>query len=176
MKTLLTGACLFWAWNGFRDEIRWTFSWEAILAGLGVFLLWIGLDGFYPHIGQSSFNPYQEAGGRFVCGLLAFRIIGAVLVVPVMEEVFWRSFALRFVVDRDFLALPLGVFSWYSFGVNVILFGFEHHRWLAGILAGAVYTVLLYRTKNLFVPILSHAVTNLLLAGYVICTGNWTFW
>jgi len=176
VKTLLTAGCLAWAWNGFKGEIRVTFSGEAVLAGVFVFFCWIGLDGLYPHAGQSAFNPYLEAPGHIVYLVMAVRILGAVLVVPLMEEVFWRSFALRFVLRKDFLALPLGSFSWYAFVLNVVLFGLEHHRWLAGILAGAVYALLLHRSKNLFIPILAHAVTNLLLAIYVVFSGNWSFW
>lgn len=175
-KTVLTGACLVWAWNGFREEIRFQFSWAAVVAGILVFALWVGLDDLYPHIGQSAFNPYQEADGNAVYVLIAFRLIGAVLVVPVMEEVFWRSFALRFIVRTDFRAVPLGRFSWYPFVLIAVLFGLEHHRWLAGILAGVVYAWLLYRSKNLFAPTLSHAVTNLLLGAYVLCSGEWSFW
>jgi uncharacterized protein len=176
LKTILTAACLVWAWNGFRSEIRFRFSWTAVLAGVFVFACWVGLDGLYPHLGESAFNPYQEAEGATVYVLVAFRLIGAALVVPVMEEVFWRSFALRFVLQSNFKDIPLGKFSWYSFVLIAILFGFEHHRWLAGILAGMVYAFLLYRSKNLFEPILSHAVTNFLLGAYVLYTGEWSYW
>jgi hypothetical protein len=176
LKTILTAICLVWAWKGFKEEIHFRFSGTAVLAGILVVVLWIALDPLYPHIGGSEFNPYQEAQGSAVYLVIAFRLAGASLVVPVMEEVFWRSFALRFIVRADFQSIPLGQFSWYSFIVITLLFGFEHHRWLAGILAGAVYAALLYRSKNLFDPILSHAVTNFLLGIYVLSTQNWSFW
>jgi hypothetical protein len=108
--------------------------------------------------------------------LIAFRLGGAALVVPVMEELFWRSFALRFLISSDFRSVPLGKFSWYSFIVVSILFGLEHHEWLSGMLAGMIYALVLYRTRNLFDPILAHAVTNLLLGVYVLTTGSWSFW
>lgn len=174
LKTTLTGLCLAWMWKGFREEIQFSFSWTAVLAGIVVFVLWVGLDDLYPHLGQSAFNPYEEAGSVHV--LIAFRLIGAVLVVPLAEEVFWRSFALRFILRSDFRSVPLGRFSWYSFLLIAVLFGLEHHRWLAGILAGMVYAGLLYRSKNLFHPILSHAVTNLLLGVYVLYSQQWTLW
>jgi len=175
-KTLLVGVSLVMLRRSFEGEIRATFSLEAVLAGVAVFGAWILLDGLYPHIGRSAFNPYAEAAGGAAIAYIIFRMLGAVLVVPVMEEIFWRSFALRFVLRSDFRSVPLGRFSWYGFILVSLLFGLEHHRWLAGIVAGLVYAGLLFRSRNLFVPILSHAVTNLLLGVYVLATQQWTFW
>ena len=107
---------------------------------------------------------------------LAFRLAGAAIVIPLAEELFWRSFALRFLEKSAFKSIPLGQFSWFSFILVSLAFGLEHHRWLPGIIAGLAYAGLLYRTKNLFSPILSHAVTNLLLGVYVLSTGRWEFW
>lgn len=176
VKTLAVALALAWFWKSYKDEIRFVISFEAIIGGFIVFALWVLLDGYYPHLGESSFNPYDEAGGGLLYLVVAFRLIGAALVVPVMEEVFWRSFAMRFVMETHFKKIPLGQFSWFSFILISILFGLEHHRWLAGIVAGIVYGALLCRSKNLFVPILSHAVTNLLLGVYVLWTKQWSFW
>ena len=176
IKTVLTGLCLAWAWKAFAKEIQFVFNWPAILSGILVFVIWIGLNDLYPHIGHSHFNPYEEAVGNVVYVIIAFRLIGASVVVPVMEEVFWRSFALRFLIKSDFRSVPLGQFSWYSFIIIALLFGIEHYEWLSGILAGMIYAGLLYRSKNLFIPILSHAVTNLLLGIYVLSTQQWAFW
>jgi len=87
-------------------------------------------------------------------------------------ELFWRSFVLRFAIRSDFKSAPLGQFSWFSFIFVSLLFGFEHDRWLVGIFAGMVYAGVLYRSKNLFDPILSHTITNFLLGFYVISTIN----
>lgn len=175
-KTFVAGAMLVIFWPVFRREIQWTFDGLAVAAGIGVFLIWIAFEGFYPQIGHSSFDPYTVAGQSTVIGVIGIRLFGAVMVVPLMEEIFWRSFVMRFLVASRFKSVPLGQFTWYSFIITAIAFGFEHHRWLPGILAGIVYAALLYRTRNLFSPILAHAVTNLLLGVYVIHTGQWTYW
>jgi CAAX prenyl protease-like protein len=99
-----------------------------------------------------------------------------VLVVPLMEELFWRSFLLRYLIDQNFESVPVGSFTWPSFLVTTVLFGLEHHFLVAGMLAGAIYSLLLYRTRSLAQCVLAHAVTNLALAGYVLYTGNWYFW
>lgn len=176
LKTLVVGAILVVFWPILRREIRWTFDGLAVAAGIGVFLIWIVLEGLYPQIAHSLFDPYTIAGQSTVIGVIGIRIFGAVMVVPLVEEIFWRSFVMRFLVASRFKSVPLGQFTWYSFIITAIAFGFEHHRWLPGIVAGIVYAAVLYRTRNLFSPILAHAVTNLLLGVYVIHTGQWTYW
>ncbi len=176
IKTVLVAATLIYFWNVYKQEIKFSFSWLAVISGVFVFFIWVLPEGLYPQIGHSEFNPYEQATGYGVYFVISFRLIGATLVVPLMEELFWRSFALRFVIKSDFKSLPLGQFSWFSFIFISILFGFEHHRWLVGIFAGMVYSGLLYRSKNLFDPILSHAITNFLLGIYVVSTHQWSFW
>ncbi len=83
---------------------------------------------------------------------------------------------MRFAIKSDFKSIPLGQFSWFSFIFIAFLFGFEHYRWLPGIIAGMVYAGVLYRRKDLFESILSHATTNLLLGIYVLATHHWSFW
>jgi hypothetical protein len=175
-KVLITAVALIGYWRRVRAEFHVAHVGLSLVSGTAVYALWVLLEGHYPQIGASAFNPHLEAGGPWVGGLLAFRLAGAVLVVPIMEELFWRSFALRMLVDPDFRHVPLGHFSWFSFLVVAVAFGFEHHRWLPGILAGMIYAGVLYRTRNLFVPTLSHATTNLLLGVHVMLTGQWFYW
>ena len=176
IKTILVATSLIYFWNAYKQEIRFTFSWLAVISGVVVFVIWVLPEGLYPQIGHSEFNPYAQASGYGVYFLIAFRLVGAALVVPIMEELFWRSFVLRYAIKSDFKSVPLGQFSWFSFILISLLFGFEHHRWLVGIVAGMVYAGVLYRRKNLFEPILSHAITNFLLGLYVVSTHQWYFW
>jgi len=176
IKTVVVAASLIYFWKVYRDEIRFSFDWLAPLSGVFVFIIWVLPEGYYPQMGHSEFNPHEYASGYGVFLLIAVRLAGASLVVPVMEELFWRSFALRFAIDTDFKSVSLGQFSWFSFIFISALFGLEHHRWLVGIIAGLVYAGVLYRSKNLFSPILSHGITNFLLGLYVIFTHKWSFW
>ena len=176
IKTIIVALSLIYYWNGYKHEIKLSFDWLAALSGVAVFFIWILPEGLYPQIGNSEFNPYALTNGHSVYFAIVFRLIGAALVVPLMEELFWRSFALRFVIKPDFKSLPLGYFSWFSFIFVSIIFGFAHHRWLVGIVAGMVYAGLLYRKKNLFDSIISHSITNLLLGIYVLATQQWSFW
>ena len=105
------------------------------------------------------------------CGMF-----GAVIVVPIMEELFWRSFLIRYLVTPTFTTVRLGTFTPLSGGATVVLFGLEHHLWLAGMMAGAIYNLLLYKTRRLWPCILAHAITNLLLGIHVLVTGEWHWW
>jgi uncharacterized protein len=176
VKTVLVASSLIYFWNAYKQEIRFSFSWLPVISGILVFFIWVVFEGMYPQIGHSEFNPYDYASGYGVYFIITFRLIGATLVVPLMEELFWRSFALRFAIKSDFKSVPLGQFSWFSFIFISILFGLEHERWLVGIFAGMVYSGTLYRSKNLFDPILSHTITNFLLGMYVLLTHQWSFW
>jgi hypothetical protein len=178
LKTVLVAACLIYYRAAYKSEIRFRIRPLDIAAGILVFLVWIGLEGIYPLLGSpAGFDPYAVSGGPAAAtAAIAVRLLGAALVVPIMEELFWRSFAMRFLIHSNFLSLALGRFTWFSFLTVSLAFGLEHHRWLPGIIAGLVYAGLLCRSKNLFSPILAHGVTNLLLGIYVICSQQWAFW
>ncbi|MCK5311634.1 MAG: CAAX prenyl protease-related protein [Desulfobacteraceae bacterium] len=177
VKAIVTTIVLVFIWKYVKNEVCFEFDLIAVIGGIIVFLFWTGLEGVYPLIGNPiGFNPWELSSGSFVYILIVFRLFGASLVVPIIEELFWRSFALRFLIDTNFLNIRPGTFSVFSFILVSISFGFEHYRWLPGILAGFVYALCYYRTRNLFSPILAHAVTNLLLGIYVLWSGHWSFW
>ncbi len=160
-----------------RDLSRIGANAVSIFTGFIVFILWINMDWRIGTIGNTQgFNP-NLLPGSFTQTILAIsRIFGAVLVVPVMEELFWRSFLIRYIINQDFEKVPLGKFTWSSFVITTVLFGFEHNFFLAGIMAGIAYNLLFYYTKSLSQCVLAHAVTNLALGLYVLCTGKWYFW
>ena len=149
----------------------------SLLLGVLVFALWINLDGFAFNVtpGQ-GFNPnvFDDTSLRTI--MIGARLAGAVLLVPIMEELFWRSFLIRYLITQDFSKAPIGQFTWASCVITVVLFGLEHNLILAGLTAGLAYNLLLYYTRSIFHCILAHAITNLLLGVYVLQTGHWHFW
>lgn len=147
------------------------------LWGLAVFFLWINMDWTAGSIGAAAgYNPLNSESPGMKAALIAFRVFGAVIVVPIMEELFWRSFLLRYIIDSKFMGVQIGHFTFPSFLISSILFGLEHSFIFAGIMAGIAYNLLLYRTKSIACCIVSHSVTNLALAIYVLLTGKWHFW
>jgi CAAX prenyl protease-like protein len=147
----------------------------AVATGVLVLVLWVSLDAGWMIFGSpSGFDPRSE--GRIDWLLVAIRIAGAALVVPLMEELFWRSFLMRWIVAPNFDSVEPSQLGLKSFIITVLLFGFEHNLWLAGIVAGAAYSLLYMRHRSLWSPILAHAVTNGLLGLWVVRTGNWSYW
>jgi uncharacterized protein len=148
-----------------------------VAIGIATFGLWVFMDWTLTLAGHpAGFDPRLLPAGMVRVVLTLVRVAGAVLVVPLMEELFWRSFLLRYLVAADFKSVPLGTFTWSSFLVTAVLFGLEHHFFFAGVMAGVVYSLILYKTRSIAHCVLAHAVTNLALAFYVLYTGKWYFW
>jgi len=163
-----------WHFNDFRSLGHTALS---IGAGLLIFALWIRMD--WPFLSPSpppGYDPTLMEDSTLRILLIGSRLFGAVLVVPVMEELFWRSFLLRYLIDRDFSRVAVGLFTWPSFLITAILFGLEHHYILAGIMAAIVFNLLLYHTRSIAQCTLAHAVANLALGIYVLQSGQWRFW
>lgn len=189
-KTLAGAGMLAVVWRH-AAELEWRLSWEAVLAGVGVFGIWVGLDGHYPttqallekwHLakpaGRPGWNPNVAFGSDsglaiFFC---AVRIAGSALVVPFIEEVFYRSFVYRFIAAKEFLSIPLQRFIPMPFFVTSLLFGFAHQEWLAGMLCGLCYQGLVIRKGRLGDAVTAHGITNLLLGLWVVWKGAWHFW
>jgi len=163
-KRSYNDAAISWAWG--------------ILIGLVAIVIWIGIDPYYPKMGKAVvFDPtvaIQSVAQRNL--FFACRVFGAVIVVPVMEELFWRAFLIRWLVNEDFQSVAVGTFSWMSFGITVALFGAEHYQWLAGLICGALYNWLYYKRKDVFACVVAHAVSNAALAAWVLARGDWKFW
>lgn len=182
VKTVLVAVVLFLLWNRYTEiDIRQGVSWKNIsiglLAGVIVFVLWINMNwGFATLSEPKEFNPFLFHNPLLLYFIISFRLFGAAVVVPVFEELFWRSFVIRYIISPRFESVPIGKFTWLSFIIASILFGLEHNLWLAGIMAGVSYSLVLYYTRSLIVAIFSHGITNLLLGIYVLSTGNWQFW
>lgn len=152
-------------------------AWGASVAvGAAVLVLWLALDQPWATMGTArGFDP-GAAGGGYDWALIAARIAGAALVVPVMEELFWRSFVMRWIDRQDFLAVAPAAVTLKALVISSVLFGLEHHLWLAGIVAGLAYGELYRRTGTLWAPVIAHAVTNALLGAWVLATQSWHLW
>jgi uncharacterized protein len=124
----------------------------------------------------AGYDPYriQEPLARNF--LIFSRLAGASLIVPVMEELFWRSFLLRYLINNEFTRVAVGTFTWGSFLAITLLFGAEHDYLLAGMMAGIAYNLLAVYTRSIAQCVLAHGVTNLILGIYVLTSGKWQFW
>ena len=148
----------------------------AVVAGVAVFLIWVALHQSGAVLTTSERFVPLLADGSLDWPKALLRLAGLGLVVPVMEEIFWRSLILRWIEKHDFLTVPPGQVGFGAFAITTILFAVEHDQWMAGAIAGIVYNLLYMRSGNLWVPIVSHAVTNCLLGAWVIYSRSWQYW
>ena len=188
---MAVGACvLAWVWPHIR-ELRWSLNIPSLLVGTGVFAIWVGLDGYYPTLTEvfSHKNPSAESDPvwnpfTFFSGspgwawfYVGIRIVGTMLVVPPIEEAFYRSLIYRAIASPDFERFPLSHFSAKAFVLTSLVFGLMHpNQWVAGILCGLAYQGLVLRCGHLGEAVAAHAVTNLLLGIWVVWKGAWHFW
>lgn len=151
--------------------------WLALAAGLLVLGIWLLLDSGIFVLGQSGSGFEPRAGdGSIDWSLALMRLAGSALVVPLMEELFWRSLVMRWLEEADFSALDPARIGLRAVLLSSLVFGLEHSQWAAGMLAGLVYGWLYVRSGNLWIPIAAHAVTNAGLGVWVLATGAWFFW
>ncbi len=191
VKTVVVAAALIILWPHYT-KIRWNYWWLGIIFGIVGIVQWIGMQlllqkyfaFFRP--GGNSFDPFaffSGAGERdgFIVernAFIAFRWAAAVLVVPVMEELFWRDFLWRQILaPNDFKLAAVGEWAWTPFLIVSAAFGTVHGNWwLTAIVWALLIGILLVKTKSLGACIIMHATANLLLGAYVLYTHDWSFW
>ena len=141
-----------------------------------VFLLWLTLE---PNVDSSKTELARglaELSAWSATVWLTFRVLGSVIVVPLVEELAFRGYLLRKLIAQDFENVRLGQFTWLSFIMSSVLFGLLHGRWLAGTLAGMAYALAVYRRGQLGDAVLAHITTNALIAICVLVQGRWALW
>lgn len=154
--------------------------------GLLVFAIWIAPDVLIREyrnlplfsngiLGQvHSSLPPESLHSPWV---LSWRTARAALIVPVVEELFWRAWLMRWLINPDIAHVRLGTYAPLAFWFTAVLFASEHGPyWDVGLVAGVIYNWWMVRTKSLADCVLMHAITNAVLSGYVIATGNWQYW
>lgn len=182
VSTVAVGALLLWWWKDYVELARasWPSLRELLLSlavGIAVFVAWIHLDYPWMRLGEATagFRPV-DARGDPMWSLIAFRWIGAALVVPVMEELFWRAWLMRWLVSPRFEAVVPRAVTLKAVVLTTFVFMLAHTLWLGAIVAGLAYAWLYIRTGRLWTAVIAHAVTNGILGVWVVLTGNWGFW
>ena len=178
-QTILCGALLMFFWSRYPIKAPVKLGFTLSIAVI-VLLVWISpqevlgyprrLDGFDPTRFEGNPPVYLAS--------LALRFVRLVIVAPLVEEVFWRGFLLRYLIREDFESVPFGTFKWTSFLVVTAGFCLEHSPAdrPAALITGVLFNLVAYRTRSLSSCVIVHAATNLLLGIYIVCTGQWGFW
>jgi uncharacterized protein len=160
--------------------------WVASVAlGLAVCALWVAPDALFP--GWRDTVLFQNAitgklkvsiaPGELTPLMLALRTARAALLVPVIEELFWRGWLPRWLQDTRFARVPLGRYTPFAFWATAVLFALEHGPyWEVGLACGVIYNWWMRRTRSLGDLVVTHATTNLALSGYAVATHRWEVW
>ncbi len=182
VQAFATAALLAWFWRGYGELARQNLpdareAGAAVVVGIAVFALWVKLDAPWMQLGEptAGFVPL-DAAGQPLWPLIAVRLTGAALVVPVMEELFWRSFLMRWVEHPGFERVDPQRVGAKAVVLSTFVFMLAHTLWLAAIVAGLAYALLYRWSGKLWTSVIAHAVTNAMLGVWVIATGRWEFW
>ena len=179
-------AAAIWFFSRHLVSFRLVSPLASILLGIAVFLLWIGPDALFPGyrthwLFQNSITGKLES--TMPAGLLSnpfqliLRTARAALLVPIVEELFWRGWLMRWLIDQDFEKVQLGRYATSSFLITAVLFASEHGPyWEVGLACGLIYNWWMVRTKSLADMYVTHGITNLCLSLYVLVTGKWEYW
>jgi len=179
LQTLACAGVLAWFWRDYKMAAPRQ-AWLAAAIGLLVLALWLSPQLLFhrpPRL--DGFNPGVFAGRPALYWTeLVMRFLRLAIVVPLLEEIFWRGFLLRYVINEHFDTVPFGAYTFRSNLFVAIAFMLEHSTpdWPAAIAAGLLYNFVAYRTKSLSSCALAHGLTNALLGAFIMATHQWGFW
>jgi hypothetical protein len=185
LRDVVLAALLFWL-SRHVIELHSFHRLETAILGVAVFLIWVGPDLLFPTyrhfwlfqnaiLGQLS-SPLPDDIIRNPLVLWP-RIIQAVVIVPIIEELFWRSWLMRWLIAPNFEKVSLGSYQPGAFWITAVLFASEHGPyWDVGLVAGIAYNWWMVRTRSLGDCILAHSITNACLCGYIVATHHWEYW
>jgi CAAX prenyl protease-like protein len=189
VAALLAGTvtvCLLWGRRLLKPH------WDVltgVIVGLVGIVLWISLCRlqleeqavqYFPswlqlkRVGFDPFRSITEPITRWT--FIAVRLGGLVILVPIIEELFWRGFLLRWYISPDWQRVKLGQFSVGSFIGVTLCFALAHSEWFAAAVYCGLLNGLLYWKKDLWNCIVAHGVSNLLLGIYIVSLGRWELW
>jgi len=180
LQTAACAAVLAWFWREYALRLP---AKACLAAGIGVlvFALWIAPQVLFHRPARLvGFDPEVLAGrpAIFYWVEIVMRLARSIVVVPLLEEIFWRGFLLRFLIDTPFEAVPFGTYAWQANAVVAVAFMLEHlpPDRPAALAAGLLYNLVAYRTRSLSSCVLAHAITNALLCAFILTTRQWGFW
>jgi CAAX prenyl protease-like protein len=179
LQTALCAGILIYFWREY--DFRWAQGLgTAVLWGLILFFLWVSPQMFFgAPLRGNGFNPdVFEGDPALYYATLFARFARLVVIVPLLEEIFWRGFLMRYFINNKFLTVPFGTPNLAAFSGVVILFVFVHdfEDFFGAMAAGVIFNAVAIKTRSLGACVICHAVTNLLLGVYVVATKQWGFW
>ncbi len=162
-----------------------------IVVGIIGILLWIVICrlpadefifGFLPSWmvpeSRPGFDPFSNVESVYgVWSFICIRILGLAVVTPLAEELFWRGFLMRWLIDPDdWRNQPVGRFTVSSFLWVTVLFTMAHSEWTAAVVYCLLINALIYWKKDIWNCVVAHGISNLILSVYILQTHSWSLW
>jgi exosortase E/protease (VPEID-CTERM system) len=175
---VIAAALVLWIFRSELATFRWRPSAWSVAIGIVVFLTWIGIAFLNGGIhGDPRFERGLAGVSPFAAATwITFRVLGAVITVPLAEELAFRGYLLRKLISADFRGVPFDRFTWPSFLLSSLIFGALHGQWVAGIVAGMLFAAAAQRRGRFSDAVYAHAVANALIAVFVLATRSWSLW
>jgi exosortase E/protease (VPEID-CTERM system) len=175
LRVLAAAAALLW-FHRVYSQWDWGWSWASVATGGVVFILWMAFEPVAVGGGTTLGAGIAALGQSERLVWIGFRVVGSVLLVPLVEEMAFRGYLLRRLAAADFEGITASRFNWVAFLLSSAAFGVLHGRWLAGMLAGMAYALAYYRRGKLGDAVVAHMTTNGMIALFVLITGAWSLW
>jgi exosortase E/protease (VPEID-CTERM system) len=156
--------------------IDWHCSWRGPAVGALVFLIWIVAAHF---LLSASPMPTELAAMSPALrgGWMVSRMAGSIVVVPIAEELAYRGYLMRRLVNPDFESVPYQSVRWLALTGSAIAFGLVHGAlWGPGIVAGLAFGLILVGRGRLGEAVAAHATANALIAVIVLGGDQWQLW
>lgn len=199
LQTLIVSAvlCFYWRHYQFKPAKGWLLGAVMGVVGIGIWLLpttlydYFGFTketvGVWEYFGvmprTDGFDPgvlIPEFGMAGYWGSTLMRFLRAVVIVALVEELLWRGFLMRFLLDPDgdYWKKPFGVAHWKSYLVTTGLFMSIHQPvdFLGAFFFGSLMYWVAVRTKSLTACVVMHGVANLLMGIYALGFGKYGLW
>jgi exosortase E/protease (VPEID-CTERM system) len=167
-------AVALWVFRAPLRTLDWRFGWWSVATGVAVFAMWVSLDNALP---MAMPPALAGAGSSIQSAWISVRALAATTTVPITEELAFRAFGMRRLVNADFESVELRSATWLAILVSSVAFGLLHgDRWFAGTLAGLAFALVAKKTNRIGDAVAAHAIANLLLAVLVLYTNQWQYW
>ena len=173
---IVIASCFLWHYKFTYQAILSKVHWQSIVIGVSVFVVWFGLESIQGSNNNTQPQWLTNLPAGYQLTWQAFRIIGSCLIVPIVEELFFRGYVLRKLISANFEIVDISRFTLLPWLITSVIFGLLHQRWFAGTLAGLCFTYAQYLRGSLLDAVIAHITTNILIAIMVVGFGQWTFW
>lgn len=197
LQTLVTGFFLIRYWHYYT--FSWSWKWGIIGAMMGVIGIgfWLLPTTLYDHWGltgktegllkwlgvaerKEGFDPGIFTNPIAYTFSLVMRFMRAVIIVALVEEIFWRGFLMRFVMDWEgnYWKQPFGRVHWKSYLITTGLFMLAHAPvdYAGAFIYGTLTYILCVWSKSLGACVIMHAVANFLMGAYAMAYGKYGLW